>query len=389
MIGGVALLPFAFFLAGKVRALEVLTLPDILRRAYGPRVSVAAATVIGVAWCGVVAAQIVAGGLLLSGVLSLSFQGALALITVVFVVYTLWGGQTSVVRTDAWQILLFVGALAACIVLVLSAGPPEGGWAANVPAGHWSFPVSPGFGWVDLLVVYPLVVGMPYLVGPDIYSRVFCARDEASARKASFLAAALVIPLSLVLAILGLLLRASFPELAPESALPTALTRLAPAGFRALIVVGLLGAIMSSADTTLISASTILTLNVVAPLLSMDERAKLRLTRGLVLLVGVVAWGIAAFQEGIISSLLLAYTVFVGGVALPTLASFWKDRLGLSSVGALSAVVVGGGSALLLELLGGPGGGGVGRIIPLALSGTTLLLVGRRKEFDRSRNPEG
>jgi Na+/proline symporter len=145
---------------------------------------------------------------------------------------------------------------------------------------------------------------------------------------------------------------------------------------------------MSSADTTLISASTILSLNVVAPLSSMDEEARLRLTRALVILVGAAAWGIAAFQEGIIASLLLAYTVFVGGVALPTLASFWKERLGVGSTGALTAVVVGGGSALLLELLDATPGGEVGRVLPLFVSGLALLLVGRKKKSLGTRNPE-
>ena len=112
-------------------------------------------------------------------------------------------------------------------------------------------------------------------------------------------------------------------------------------------MVGVLGAIMSSADTTLISASTILSLNVLGPWFGLDERRRLRLTRVFVVLLGAAAWGIAAFQQGIIASLLLAYTVFVGGLALPTLASFWRDRLGVTPTGALWAVVFGGSMAIL------------------------------------------
>jgi SSS family solute:Na+ symporter len=353
LVGGIALIPFSFFLAERVRNLGVYTLPDILHEAYGGRVSVLGAGIIGVAWCGVVAAQIVAGALLLGSVLAMEFQAALAGVTLVFVLYTLWGGQLSVIRTDSWQIFLFLGALLATLFLVVKSGAASGALLADAPQGHLGFPVSSAFGWYQVVVFYPLIVGMPYLVGPDVYSRILCAKDSVSARKAALWAALAVIPLSFLLAGLGLLIRIQFPGLTPEEALPSALSALAPAGVKGLIVVGILGAIMSSADTTLISASTIFSLNVVGPLVGLDERGRLRLTRGLVVILGLVAWGIASFQREIIASLLLSYTVFVGGVAIPTLASFWRDRLGITSTGAFWAVLAGG----LTALLGGVGGG--------------------------------
>jgi len=361
LIGGLALIPFGLLLASRVRRLEVYTLPDILREAYGQRVAVPGALLIVVAWCGVVGAQIVAGALLLGAVSTLPFQGAVALIAVAFILYTFWGGQVSVVRTDAWQLLLFVGGLVVTLALVTKALAADGSITASIPAGFLSFPVSQGFGWYELLVFYPLIVGLPYLVGPDIYSRVLCTKDERTARNAALMAAVGVVPLSLLLALLGLLIHAHLPGLAPESALPTVLTEVVPTGLRGLVVVGILGAIMSSADTTLISASTILSLNVVTPLIGrwrreepeLSQVARLRLTRLFVVVVGIVAWMIAASRGGIISSLLLAYTVFVGGVVLPTLASFWRERLGVGPTAAMWAVIIGGASAVLAEVRGG------------------------------------
>ncbi len=363
LIGGLALIPFALVLAPKVRQLEVYTLPDILRRAYGHRVAVPGAILIAVAWCGVVAAQIVAGALLLGGVSTLPFQAAVALIAVAFVLYTFWGGQVSVVRTDSWQLALFVGGLVVTLALVARALAEGGGVGDSIPAGSLDFPVSEGFGWYELLVFYPLIVGLPYLVGPDIYSRVLCAENGSTARNAALLAAVAVIPLSVLLALLGLMIHAHIPGLAPESALPRVVMDLAPVGLKGLIVIGVLGAIMSSADTTLISASTILSLNVATPLAArcrprepgLSQDGQLRLTRSFVVIVGVTAWLIAASQGGIISSLLLAYTVFVGGIVLPTLASFWRDRLAIGPTTAMWAVIVGGGTAVLAGVRGGAG----------------------------------
>lgn len=340
LTGGLALIPFGLFLAGRVRSLGVYTLPDILDDAYGHKVAVPAAVMITTAWCGVIAAQMIAGARLLSGIFPLGFDTAMAFIVVVFILYTFWGGQLSVIRTDSWQFILFLGGLILCLALLLQAG-------GEAPEGHWRFPVSPAFGVYDLLVFYPLVVGLPYLVGPDIYSRVFCAKDDRVARRSVLAAAAVVIPVSLVLAFLGLSIRARFPELAPEAALPAAVNEIVPVGLKGLVVAGFLAAVMSSADTTLMSASTILSLNVVGPVLGLSKDAELKLTKVAVVVLGGSAWLVADLQQGIISSLLLGYTVFVGGVVFPTLASFYRERLKVSSRGAMWAVLAGGTAAVL------------------------------------------
>jgi SSS family solute:Na+ symporter len=353
LIGGIALIPFGLFLASRVRALSVYTLPDILKKAYGDKVALPAGLMIAIAWCGVIAAQLIAGGRLLSALLPLDFQLALGIVAVVFIVYTFWGGQVSVIRTDFWQLILFTGGLFVAMAFLITSKGSVGALWRQVPAGHLRFPVSSGFGWYEVLVFYPLIVGLPYVVGPDIYSRVLCARNNQVARSSALLAAVFVIPLSFLLALFGVLARAQFPGIPGEMALPQTLRALMPSGLQGLIVAGFLGAIMSSADTCLISASTIFSLNVVGPLRKASKKQHLRVTRGALLAVGGTAWFIAGSQQGIISSLLLGYTVFVGGVVLPTLATFYQQRLGITSSGALCAIVVGGTTAILGKIHGG------------------------------------
>lgn len=395
LTGAIALIPFGVFLAKRVRGLAVYTLPDILKRAYGDKVAVPAALMIAISWCGVIAAQMIAGARLLDGVFALGYSPALAIIAVVFVLYTFWGGQLSVIRTDTWQLALFLAGLFLCLILVTAAVSGAGvSGAEQLPEGLMSFPVSSEFGWYDLLVYYPLIVGLPFLVGPDLWSRVFCARDSVVAQRSVFAAAVAIIPVALLLALLGILIRARFPDIPPDGALPEAIGQLLPVGVRGLIVAGFLAAIMSSADTTLVTASTILSLNVLAPLGSPSEAQRLAYTRMCLVIVGFVAWTVAGFQQGIISALLLGYTIYVGGVVVPTLASFFRERLGITSTGAMWAVVVGGSAAILGEVRGGNllrslvGDGAnsvleqlLGQrypsILPLVLSVLTVALVSR------------
>ena len=350
LMGGLALIPFGLFLAARVRILAVYTLPDILRQAYGERVAVPAGLMIALAWSGVIAAQLIAGARLLQALFPLYFQTALAIVAFVFTLYTFWGGQLSVIRTDFWQFMLFVGGLLVALAFLVASG--AGVWG-DIPHGHFRFPVSEGFGWYDVLLFYPLIVGLPYLVGPDIYSRVLCAKDHDVARRAALGSALIVIPLSFLLAFFGILARGKFGAIAPEAALPETLRLLVPMGLKGLIVAGFLGAVMSSADTCLISASTILTLNVIGPLSKLKKERHLGMTRGVVLILGALAWFMASQKQGIISSLLLGYTIFVGGVVFPTLASFFQDKMKITPSGALWAVVIGGGTAVLGKVQGG------------------------------------
>lgn len=395
LTGAIALVPFGIFLAGRVRALEVYTLPDILKRAYGNRVAIPAALMIAVSWCGIIAAQMVAAARLVNGVFPLGYAAALGLVALVFVVYTFWGGQLSVVRTDSWQLMLFVAGLLACLILLLagsfgSASEP----GASIPAGHLSFPVSPAFGWYDLLVYYPLIVGLPFLVGPDLYSRVLCAKDAAVAKRSIFVTSAAIVPIAFALVVLGVLIRVRFPDVTPDGALPAAINQLFPMGLKGLIVAAFLATLMSSADTTLVTASTILSLNVVSPLGSPSKAQQLRYTKICLVVVGLAAWLIAGFQQGIIPALLLGYTIYVGGVVVPTVLSFFRERLGITAVGAMWAVLVGGGTAILGEIRGGEllrtlvgdSGGTLlhnilgpryPSILPLALSLIVIFLVSR------------
>jgi SSS family solute:Na+ symporter len=401
LIGAMALIPFGWFLAARVRALEVFTLPDILERAYGRRVSVPAAVMIATAWCGIVAAQMIAGALLLSGIFTLGFQSAVAFVAVVFIVYTFLGGQLSVIRTDLWQLLLFLSGLMVCLALLLSSESLD--WT-RLSGDHLSFPVSASFSWYDLLVFYPLIIGLPYLVGPDIYSRMLCAKDDLAARRSVFLAVSVIIPVSFLLAATGLAIGARFPGLEAEAALPTALNGLVPVGLKGFIAAGFLAAIMSSADTTLVSASTIVSLNIISPIRKVSRDQQLRLTRMAVVVLGALAWLIAVTEQGIIASLLLGYTIFVGGVVFPTLASFGRGRLRATSAAALWAVVVGGATALLgnvrdgavLKTLVTPAGESLLRrilgeqyaaILPVLLSFFVLVVVSQitRRDLVESR----
>jgi len=82
-----------------------------------------------------------------------------------------------------------------------------------------SFPVSLERDAVGVLSMI-LVVGSTYLVGPDIYSRIFLAKDSGTARGSVVMAALILVPLAFAITILGISAKILFPGIQAEQALP-------------------------------------------------------------------------------------------------------------------------------------------------------------------------
>ena len=346
LAGVVGLLILAAVLVPRVRAWQVYTLPGLVGRMYGPRVAAATGLLVVVAWMGVVSGQVVAAGRVLSVMGVGETPMWMALFTAVLVAYIVVGGQGAVIRTDVFQaIALVVGFVAAAAVL-LSGGNGIGTYADALPAGSLSFPVSDVFGWMDLTTTMVLV-GSAFLVGPDIYTRLFSAKDTPTARKAVVAAAALMVPVALLVTGLGLAARVLAPGIPAEEALPWLLYRGLPPFASALLLAGLLAALMSSADSTLLGQAVVLADDVIARIHPLDDRSAVLVARVCVVVLGGVALLLALELRGVISSLMFAYSVFTSGVVGPVLLGLLGGRLRPDAPAALAGMCVGGALGLL------------------------------------------
>jgi len=340
--GAIGLVLLGIFFAGKVRNYGLYTLPDLIERQYDRRVSLAASILIVIAWTAVTAGQILAAGKILSSLGTGSAELWMAIFTLVFVGYTLLGGQYAIIRTDILDVvLIFCGIFAALGILLWKTGG-LGGLFAGLPPDRLSFPLSSNFGGGDLLA-YLLLVGLVYLVGPDMYARLFCARDGATARRSTLWAALLVIPFAFAITLIGIGAFRLYPGISAEQAFPQIISGTLPAWLAGIVLAALASAVMSSASATLWSAGSILSVNIVNPLVrEQSEKKSLLHSRLGMLLIGLIALGLALLLKGVISALLFAYTIYTCGVIFPAVAGFYRDRLKVTSGAALAAIICGG-----------------------------------------------
>ena len=340
-LGLLALIPFA----GRAYSHGKYALPDLVENLYGKGPRLVASLVIPIAWTGIVAAQIIAAAKLLMTFTPMEYTTAAIVSAVVFTGYTLAGGQQSILRTDFLQACLIIAGLLLLAGFAMFSG--AGSTSSVIPTVNHSFPFNANFSPLDLFLLI-LTYGTTYTAGPDIFSRMFCAKDVQTAKKAIAMAAGTLIPVAFVIGYLAIF-GTSLGDV--QGARITAIANaVLPPALLPVFALALLSVVLSSADTTLLSSSVI-----ICRLFGMGNAADqgtakkpLAKARGIILLNGIVALLLALVFTDIIGTLLLALAVYAGAFTVPVLWGLLGLRAKPKFVAA--AIIAGGALALAGKL---------------------------------------
>ena len=242
---------FALFLARRARTSEVLSLPDVLERAYGrPAALVGAAAVF-------VNAAPAAYVLVLGTLFATLFGGPGSLWVVAAAVLSVFyvdrGGLRTVILTDRVQFVLMFGGFALLLAFLIARHGGLPFLEAHLPASHWHW--NGGNGVAAVLVWYVIALGT--LVDPAFWQRAAAARDPRVARDGVLWSIAFWALFDLMTTACGLYARALLPTLAdPVLAFPRLADLTLPPVALGLFYVGMLATVMSTIDSYAFIAAT-------------------------------------------------------------------------------------------------------------------------------------
>jgi SSS family solute:Na+ symporter len=230
--------------------------------------------------------------------------------------------------------------------------------------------ISEKFSWMDLVIML-FTYSSTYVVGPDIYSRLFCAKDEKIARKAIVASVALLVPIAFMLAFIGIH-GVKFHVDSNESVFFIIIKHDLPL-FIVPLYFSILSAIMSSAATTLFTAAELLSQFFHDEL---DSKKSVRLTMGCTALLGILSILITLKFNSILKVLLMSLGTYAGAFVIPVIWGLLGQQSRRPFV--IAAIVVGGGMTLLGKFLSGNASHAV---ILLAFAvNLALLAIGRTKQ---------
>lgn len=380
----------AILVAAPLRRLGRFTITDFLVFRYPHRiVRVLTPSLIVVALTVYMVAQMKAAGITAESLLGVDYRTAIAVATVVFVLYVSFGGMVAVTVTDVMQgaLMFFVMGIAA-VLLTWAAGSPLGALEqATAAAPAFGRLPEQGGGYLSYFVIWAAAIP----VIPHIVMRVATARNAHSARVALNLATVgygvMILAAIFVIAPVGVL---EFPGLTdPDQVFLRIVGEHFPPLLRGLAVAAVLAAVMSTTDAFLLAVSSAIAHDLFGGYLgkkSPRAQAAARLVATWIVGAAALYWAWSPPEL-----LTRFYTAGVGllsaGLFVPVVFGIWWKRANLA--GGIAALLTGAFSYSFLLFAGSAVGIGIGPIlVALPLSFAAMLLGGRLGRRDPAARRE-
>lgn len=340
---------FAFVMAEPIKrvstVLHNITFPELIRSRYDEKNSLMCSITTIMAMIGYTAAQFVAGASILNVLTGWSLGLCYVVAAVVIVFYVSTGGLLAVTYTDIVQMLLLIlGVVVLGIPFTASALDKSSLSFSQLPEGYFSLG---SWGWSTIIALFVSTV-MSFFTCMDSFTRCIAAKDTKSARAGTVYAAIAVLVIAGAGTYLGMAGKLLLPECTDtNNILAELVVRIMPHGLKGLILIGVLSAIMSTADISVLTASASITKDIYQTYINpkVGEKQLMHIGVASSLLVGIAGALFGWFNQDIMNILLITFTINSAGLFLPTLCAFFWKR---ASSGAAFASMV---SATLIAVI--------------------------------------
>lgn len=281
---------------------RLTTLADLFRMRYSVSVERVAAIILvpsSILWA---AAQVRAFGQIISSASAgWNVEYAIGIAAVFTILYTMFGGLLVDAVTDVIQgAVLIVGLLILFVAVTINFGGLDAVVSHVTTSGAvTALPVQRG-SWLSIAEEWAIPI-FGSVVATELVTRVIATRSELVAQRTPLIAGAFYLGIGLIPLTAGLLGSALGIQLAdPEQIVPVLARELLPTILYAVFAGAIISAILSTVDSTLLTASGLLSHNLIVPLARIEnERSKILIARGGVLAFGLIAYALALTADGV------------------------------------------------------------------------------------------
>jgi solute:Na+ symporter, SSS family len=347
----ICLLLTGFVFGRRLNRMSLLTLPDFYFRRYGNAVEGISGILMMISFVVLVAGNFAATGFILESVFDVPFAVAMLIGVLVVLTYTAFGGLFSCAYTDIFQIYIAVIGFWAGFIYFAGgfAGPSFSDYTDAVPGGYLDFTGlyekdnGALINWATILAL-----GLGDLVALDFMERVFSARSGGTAARGAYWGAGVTLITVVPTAFFGIFAFTLVPEISNSFLVyPELAINHVPAWIGILMLAGVLGASMSTANGGILAISAVISRNLIQRDIQgwilkkkhMGNRALLLTTRLMLVPVVGVAFYIAYRSPQPGKYLTLAFDIVFAGALVPlVLGLFWSKA---NTPAALVSLIVG------------------------------------------------
>ncbi|WP_425058946.1 Sodium/glucose cotransporter [Sporomusa carbonis] len=308
---GIGAITMGLLVAKKYRELGITTIPELLERFYDKKGMIAGVACQIIIQLVITSLQYIAGGSILCTLLPDIFTFTTGMLTsaVVFIGITFIGGMWSASLSNILNItLIYIGILLATFVSLTRVGGISN-IVPKLPPNIPYFDVISGVG-VTGIVSWIVVLVTVNLSLQSIIQISLGAKDEYTARRGFIIGGLMMLPIGFVCALMGIIAKSMYPDVSASLALPLTIMSLNPF-LAGITLAALWAADISTACNLLLSSATLFSQDIYKRFVNptVTEKNFLLVTKGSVLVLGMVTLLLAMTVSGIIQTLMIGLSL--------------------------------------------------------------------------------
>lgn len=304
--GGIGLAVLALVFTGPMYRSGYKTLPQILSKAYGPKIATLAAVLMSVGTFISILSQLISAQALITSVAGLGALAALALTVALMLVYVIFGGAWGAGMVGVVKVVLLYAATLICGIMCLYyTGGPEA-----LLAGRSVNLFERGV-WKDGGSAMSLLLGV--LTTQAYILPVMSGKTVKTSRAGALLGGVLTVIVGVAGIFVGLFMRQRFPDMNPKAAMPDFIMNFLPSFPAGVALATLLIAIVGTGAGLSLGISSMLSRDVYKTLLrpKASDMEQLWVSRGIIVAVLLLAAWLATGDAG---SLILSWSFLSMGL---------------------------------------------------------------------------
>ncbi len=340
----------AYIYAKPIRQSDCMTIQEIISMEYGQKARLVTSVLTGIGIVLNIVAQILAANALLGSMFGFSPLVCSVLSVVIMACYGMFGGIKGSGLLGLVKLSLLYLATVICGVLAYVMQGGFDAFAAVLPSEEYFNIFSRGVG-TDLGLGLNVALG---IVSTQTYIQaVMIGKSNQAAKRGCLLAAALAPPVGFFSLLVGMYMRANFPDMAAAEAFPGFILQFLPAPLAGVSLATLLIAVVGTGSGMALGFGTIISSDIYQQFINTEADGKKLLTVSRVIILVSLAAS-AAFTLGNAGSAILGWGSMSMGLraavllAPMTTALFWPGRIRAGAAILSSALGV---TAMLLANL--------------------------------------
>jgi len=329
---GVAMMITAFTFAPRIRRkfTNSYSIGDVVGGGNShnhPSIKISVGIISVILMGAVTIAMAYAGGELVNNIFGFPKQISIAIITVIVVIYSTFGGIRATIQTDAFQLINFVIIIPfLAIAMLANDNFTWDAYTTNVMQSTSMAYDENTFSSIMALLIFWILGGVGF-EAPWV-NRFLAAKSPKVTTKATFYAGLFIFFWTALMIFIGSLGAYLHPNLTNSDQLLLQIAEIHfPGVLYGIFIIAMIGVVLSSMDTTLNGASIIFSEDVVGGICSNTTDAqKLKISKRFTIFVGVIAIFIAGYLSSVLGAIMSILSYYFPIMAPVILFSVFKNQ---------------------------------------------------------------